>query len=43
LQLLGQPGREQRFGNQFFAYVRPVGIRGIDEIDTELDGPAKNR
>src|SRR5580693_9450914 len=35
--------RKQRFGNQFFAYVWSVGIRGIDEIDIKLHGPAKNR
>src|SRR5229473_3112804 len=35
--------RKQRFGNQFLAYVWTVGIRGIDEIDIKLHGPAKNR
>src|SRR5438445_572270 len=34
--------RKQRFGNQFFVYVRPVGIRGIDEIDIKFHRPAKN-
>src|SRR5882762_1479734 len=35
--------RKQRFGNQFLAYIWTVGVRGIDEIDIKLDGPAKNR
>src|SRR5712664_4704746 len=34
---------EQRFGNQLLAYVWAVGIRGVDEIDLKLHGPAKNR
>jgi hypothetical protein len=33
---------KQRFGDEFFAYVRPVGIGGIDEIHIKLDGPAQN-
>src|SRR6266852_2743974 len=35
--------RKQRFGNQFLAYVWPVGVRGIDEIDIKLRSSAKNR
>jgi hypothetical protein len=35
--------RKQRLGNQFLAYIWTVGIRGIDEIDTELNGTAKYR
>ncbi len=35
--------RKQRFGNQFFAYVWAVGIRGINKIDIKLRSPAKNR
>src|ERR1700686_2569929 len=40
-----QAGRvgKQGFGNQFLAYVRPVGICGVDEIDVEFHGTAKNR
>src|SRR6266478_4417704 len=34
--------RKQRFGNQFLAYIWTVGVRGIDEIDIKLHGPAKN-
>ena len=34
--------RKQRFGNQFLAYIWTVGVRGIDEIDIQLHGPAKN-
>src|SRR5882762_1128035 len=34
---------KQRLGNQFLAYIWTVGVRGIDEIDMKLDGPAKNR
>src|SRR6266849_706671 len=34
--------RKQRLGNQFLAYVWAVGIRGINEIDIKLHGPAKN-
>ena len=36
------PGTEQRFGNQFLANVRAVGIRGVNEVDIQLHGPAKN-
>ena len=35
--------RKQRFGNEFLAYVWPVRIRGINEIDIKLHGSAKNR
>jgi hypothetical protein len=35
--------REQRLGNQLFAYVWAVGIRGVNEMDIKLHGPAKNR
>src|SRR6267142_620443 len=34
---------KQRFGNEFLTYVWAVGIRGINEIDIKLRGPAKNR
>jgi hypothetical protein len=34
---------KQRFGNQFLAYAWTVGVRGVDEIDIQLHGPAKNR
>src|SRR4030088_2602345 len=34
--------RRQRFGNQFFADVRAVGVRGVYKVDAQLDGAAKN-
>src|SRR5229473_2130537 len=37
------PVWKQRFRNQFLANMWPVGIRGINEIDIKLHGPAKNR
>src|ERR1700674_1655416 len=35
--------RKQGFGNQLLVEVRPIGIRGIDKIDVEFHGAAKNR
>ena len=32
----------QRFGDDFFAHVRTVGIRRIDEVDAQFDGAAQN-
>ena len=34
--------RKQRFGNQLLAYVWTIGIRGIDEIDVQLQ-PGEER
>src|SRR5580692_5258464 len=34
--------RLQGFGDDFFADVGAVGIGGVDEVDTELDGAAQN-
>src|SRR5262245_44041394 len=34
--------RRQRFGNQLFADVRAIGVRGIDEVDTQLCGTPKD-
>src|ERR1700746_1756040 len=34
---------KQRFRNQFLAYVWSVRIRGVNKIDIEFHGPAKNR
>ncbi len=34
--------RRQRFCNQFFADVRAVGIRGVDEIYAQLNRPLQN-
>src|SRR4029077_11769382 len=34
---------KQCFGDEFFAYVRPVGIGGIEEIDIKFDGPVQDR
>ncbi len=33
--------RRQRFGNQLFANVRPIGVGGVDEVDVQLDGAAQ--
>jgi hypothetical protein len=33
---------KQRFGNQFLVDLRPIGIRSVDEIHTQLDGAAEN-
>ena len=32
----------QRFGDQLFADIGPIRISRIDEIDSQLDGPAKD-
>ncbi len=32
----------QGFSNDFFADMWTIGIRGINEIDTQLHGPTKN-
>ena len=39
-QVLGV--RRQRFGNQLFADVRTIGVRGIDEVDGQLYGTPKD-
>ena len=28
----------QSFGDDFFAHARAVGVRGVDEIDSQFDG-----
>ena len=35
--------RMERFGDQFFADVRSIRFRCVDEVDAELDGPAEDR
>src|ERR1700730_2350761 len=35
--------RRQCFGDQFFAHIRTVRIRGVDEVDPQLYSAAKNR
>src|SRR5580692_2195214 len=35
--------RKQRFGNQFLADVRAIGIRGVDKLYAKFHGTTKNR
>ena len=35
--------RMQRLGDERLAHVGAVGVRGVDEVDTELDRPAQHR
>src|SRR5438046_5916895 len=34
--------RSERFGDQFFADIRTIRIRGIYEVDSQLNGAAEN-
>ena len=34
--------RSERFADQPFADIRPVGIGGVDEVDTQFDGAAQH-